>query len=41
VFFVTKIGLVAKKEYFTAQNGDENKYRRQKKEFFGSKWWLE
>jgi len=34
----TRMGFVAKKESFPAQNGDENESRRQKMEFLGSKW---
>ncbi|MEN0649921.1 hypothetical protein NSQ82_12955 [Caldifermentibacillus hisashii] len=34
---VTRISLVVKKWSFSAQNGDENKSRRQKKVFFSSK----
>jgi hypothetical protein len=32
------MGFVAKKESFPAQNGDEKRSRRQKKEFPASKW---
>ncbi|WP_368993432.1 hypothetical protein NSQ45_15575 [Caldifermentibacillus hisashii] len=35
---VTRMGLVAQKRSFSAQNGDENESRRQKMEFLGSKW---
>jgi hypothetical protein len=35
---VTRIGLVAKKWGFPAQNGDENRFRRQKMGFSASKW---
>jgi hypothetical protein len=34
----TRMDLVAKKRSFSAQNADENGSRRQKKEFFTSKW---
>ncbi len=34
---VTRIGLVVKIWSFSAQNGDENKFRRQNMEFFASK----
>jgi len=34
----TRKGLVAKKWHFPAQNDDEKGSRRQKREFFGSKW---
>jgi len=32
------MGFVAKKESFSAENGDENESRRQKMGFSGSKW---
>ncbi|MCB7078784.1 hypothetical protein LI012_18655, partial [Caldibacillus thermoamylovorans] len=35
---VTRKVLVVKKWSFSAQNGDENGLRRQKREFSGSKW---
>ncbi|WP_269919102.1 hypothetical protein [Caldifermentibacillus hisashii] len=35
---VTRTGLAVKKGCFSAQSGDENRSRRQKKEFSGSKW---
>ncbi|WP_251245571.1 hypothetical protein [Caldibacillus thermoamylovorans] len=35
---VTRKGLVAKIEHFSPQNGDENKFRRQKGAISGSKW---
>ncbi|WP_270577927.1 hypothetical protein, partial [Caldibacillus thermoamylovorans] len=35
---VTRIGFVAKKWGFPAQNGDENRSRRQKIEFPTTKW---
>ncbi|MEN0659142.1 hypothetical protein NST11_07110 [Caldifermentibacillus hisashii] len=35
---VTRRGLVAKIEHFSPQNGDENKFRRQKIAFFASIW---
>jgi hypothetical protein len=34
----TRLGLVAKKWGFPAQNDDENKSRRQKHDFLTSKW---
>ncbi|WP_152617991.1 hypothetical protein, partial [Caldibacillus thermoamylovorans] len=34
----TRMGLVAQKRSFSAQNGDENESRRQKMGFSGSKW---
>ncbi|WP_346207676.1 hypothetical protein NSS91_16625 [Caldifermentibacillus hisashii] len=35
---VTRMNLVVKKWGFPAENGDEKGSRRQKREFFGSKW---
>jgi hypothetical protein len=35
---VTRLGFVAKIEYFSPQNGDEIRFRRQKLAFFSSKW---
>ncbi|WP_368993235.1 hypothetical protein NSQ45_12205 [Caldifermentibacillus hisashii] len=35
---VTRTSLVVEKERFLLQNGDENESRRQKMEYFGSKW---
>ncbi|MED3642945.1 hypothetical protein P5F75_05760 [Caldifermentibacillus hisashii] len=35
---VTRMNLVVKKWSFSAENGDENGLRRQKREFSGSKW---
>ncbi|MEN0658443.1 hypothetical protein NST11_03385 [Caldifermentibacillus hisashii] len=35
---VTRSGLVAKNRYFSAQNDDEIRSRRQKMGFLGSKW---
>ncbi|MED4850430.1 hypothetical protein P9386_00875 [Caldifermentibacillus hisashii] len=34
----TRTGLVAKKQHFSPQIGDENTFRRQKLAFFSSKW---
>ncbi|MEK0285187.1 hypothetical protein [Caldifermentibacillus hisashii] len=34
----TRMGLVAQKRSFSAENGDENESRRQKMGFSGSKW---
>jgi len=36
---VTRFDLVAKIGRFSLQNDDENWFRRQNREFFGSKWW--
>jgi len=36
---VTRLGFVAKIEYFSPQNGDEIGFRRQKLAFFSSNWW--
>ncbi|MEG6534419.1 hypothetical protein V6C20_12890 [Caldibacillus thermoamylovorans] len=35
---VTRSGLVAKNRYFSSQNDDEIRSRRQKMGFLGSKW---
>jgi hypothetical protein len=35
---VKRISLVVEKERFRPQKGDENESRRQKMEYFGSKW---
>ncbi|MBU5343592.1 hypothetical protein [Caldifermentibacillus hisashii] len=35
---LTRLVLVVKIMLFSLQNGDENGVRRQKSEFFGSKW---
>ncbi|MEN0660808.1 hypothetical protein NST11_15845 [Caldifermentibacillus hisashii] len=35
---VTRMNLVVKKWSFSAENGDEERSRRQKKEFHASKW---
>jgi hypothetical protein len=34
----TRMGFVAQKRSFPAQNGDEKGFRRQKMRFSGSKW---
>ena len=36
---MTRFGLVVKIGRFRLQNSDENWFRRQNREFFGSKWW--